>query len=514
MDFKNIRSLHLRIVTWLAIAACLVVGSGCGGGGDETAAPDGPATVDTDTQDNAPGPAEERPSATLPPFESARSRQTDPELQSQPAGPTKTEAAADDASSPLNTALSDEELKRNGLRKITGNHLTIITDLPPQPAIEELPAVFDRAVPHWCRYFRVAPKKVATWQVVAYLMKDDKRFRELGLLPEAIPPFNNGYAMPRRLWFFEQKSDYYRRHLLLHEGTHAFMFKVFGTCGPSWYMEGIAELLATHRWHEETLAMGYYPKRRQEVPLLGRIRMVRDEVAAGRAKSFHSIMAYDGRAFFLDKIPYGWSWAVCAFLDGHPKYQARFRDLPQSIHEDLSTQFRQTMNDEWRELNDEWRVFIHSIVHGHDLSRTAIDFQEGKPLPAEGHTAEIAADQGWQSSSVRLEAGQTYLFSANGRYQIASEPEIWWCEPGGVTIRYFDHQPLGILLAAIRPDQLALDSKDNTQQESRFQPVAIGLSTAWRPTQSGTLYLRINESPAELADNAGTLSVQIRELEE
>lgn len=496
----------------------LVTGGGCGDGDSRRGEDGGRDAVvaeanEADTTNAPESPATKPDQFALPAFD-----------ETPIAEPREDTASAVESETPAAQKKNDDELQQHGLRQIAGKHLTLITDVASRPAVEALPAVFDRAIEHWCRYFGIDAKQVADWHVVAHLMKDDRPFRELNLLPKSIPPFNNGYAMARRVWLFEQKSDYYRRHLLLHEGTHAFMFEVFGTCGPSWYMEGIAELLATHRWQNDVLTMGYYPKDRQEVPLLGRIRMVKDEVAAGRPQSFRSIMAYDGRAFFTNKTPYGWSWAVCAFLDGHPRYEERFRQLPRVLADtssdkgeaefDLSTKFRQTMDDDWPELNDEWQVFMRSITHGHDLRRTAIDFKKGKPLPAAGHDVEIAADRGWQSAAVRLEAGKTYLFAAKGRYQIAKEAETWWCEPGGVTIRYHNGQPLGKLMASIRPDAKTPEEGTAATPHPGFQPYGIGLNSAWRPAQSGTLYLRINESPADLGDNAGTLSVEIRELVE
>ena len=37
-----------------------------------------------------------------------------------------------------------------GIRRLTGKHLTLYTDLPTQREVDELPEVFDRAVPQWC----------------------------------------------------------------------------------------------------------------------------------------------------------------------------------------------------------------------------------------------------------------------------------------------------------------------------------------------------------------------------
>ena len=73
----------------------------------------------------------------------------------------------------------------------------------------------------------------------------------------------------------------------------------------------------------------------------------------------------------------------------------------------------------------------------------------GKP-----RSVTIAADRGWQSSGVWLEAGKSYHVTASGRYQIAAEKsndgeKAWPCEPGGVTIEYHDGRPLGMLLGAM-----------------------------------------------------------------
>jgi hypothetical protein len=98
-----------------------------------------------------------------------------------------------------------------------------------------------------------------------------------------------------------------------------------------------------------------------------------------------------------------------------------------------------------------------------------------------------------------------YRLTASGRYQVAKEPKIWWCEPGGVTIRYYQGRPLGILLAAVRPDQPAAGSTS-----ALLKPTVIGLGATLSPPESGTLFLKINDSAGELDDNAGELKVEVR----
>jgi hypothetical protein len=158
---------------------------------------------------------------------------------------------------------------------------------------------------------------------------------------------------------------------------------------------------------------------------------------------------------------------------------------------------------------------VANMEYGYDLVRSAVEFTPGKPLThnsprplGEGQGVRaftIAADRGWQNSGLRLEGGRKYRLTASGRYQVAKEPKIWWCEPGGVTIRYYQGRPLGILLAAVRPDQPAAGSTS-----ALLKPTVIGLGTTLSPPESGTLFLKINDSAGELDDNAGELKVEVR----
>src|SRR5262249_1903118 len=158
--------------------------------------------------------------------------------------------------------------------------------------IDELPQVFDAAVPLWCDYFGAAAAEMADWKIVGSVMKDKDRFIGAGLYPENLPEFPNGYNLGSQVWVYDQKSDYYRRHLLLHEGTHAFMLRWLGGAGPPWYMEGMAELLGTHRWEGGQLTLGIMPASKEEVPYWGRVKIVKDGAAARSGTSTLDIIKY------------------------------------------------------------------------------------------------------------------------------------------------------------------------------------------------------------------------------
>ncbi|MEX0712700.1 MAG: hypothetical protein WD278_10145, partial [Pirellulales bacterium] len=275
------------------------------------------------------------------------------------------------------------------------------------------------------------------------------------------------------------------------------------------YMEAVAELLATHRLVDGRPLLAQFPATRDEVAGWGRIKLVRDAVGQGRPLGLGDVLDYGPRAH-LENEPYGWCWAAAALLSGHPRYRDRFGRLPALVRQkDFNRRFRQLYDDDWNELTEEWQVFTGSLEYGHDLARWAIEFAPGEPLAAGGQRVSVAADRGWQSSGVRLEAGATYRLQATGRFQVAGGPPPWISEAGGVSIRYHRGRPLGMLLAAVRTQAGAGGKAAEGRPSGLLSPVAAGLSSTLTPAESGTLYLCINDSPAELADNAGSLEVLI-----
>jgi hypothetical protein len=270
-------------------------------------------------------------------------------------------------------------------------------------------------------------------------------------------------------------------------------------------MEGVAELLATHRWSEGKVTLPYFPPTAAEVPKLGRIEIVQTQFKAGHALYLRDVLALENR-HYLENEPYAWSWAAAAFLFGHPAYHERFQAmLKERARSDLNDRLKQIYADDARQLGEEWQVFIGELAHGYDFERTRLDFAPAKTTPDVNKPAKlsVAADRGWQNTGVRLEAGKRYKLKAGGRYTLARVPKPWTSEPGGVTIRYHRGLPLGILLAVVRPEDAAAGPSPF------FNPQAIGLGATIQPRQTGALYLRINDFAGELTDNAGAAEVTV-----
>jgi hypothetical protein len=400
-------------------------------------------------------------------------------------------------------AIDEAKAESQGIHKISGKKLTLYTEVG-GGEIDLLPGIFDQAFPQYCEYFHFLPGELASWGMRGFLMKDKNRFQQTGLLPGGLPDFLHGFSVGHELWIYDQPSDYYRRHLLLHEGVHGFMNTVLGGCGPTWYMEGMAEMLATHELKNGRLKLNYFPKNREEVPEWGRIKLIKDALADNRAESLRTVIK-GPRDLQKETELYAWSWAAAAFLDGHPRYRDRFRELYKHVRDrDFNGYVFKVFKKDWPELSEEWQVFCAGLEYGYDIARTVIDFTPGKPLPEKGAVVSVAADRGWQNSGIRLQAGEKYQLRASGRYQLANQPKIWWSESGGVSIRYYQGRPLGIMLAAVRPED-----PDENKPSAFLDPITVGLGTTLTPEKSGTLFLKINDSAAELDDNAGELRVEI-----
>lgn len=391
-----------------------------------------------------------------------------------------------------------------GVRVLDGKYVRLLTDLPASPTVDELPKVFDAAVPLWADYFHVDRGKLNGKRWLACLIVDRDRFAALGLMPADNPDFVNGYARDWEFWLMDQPSDYYRRHLLLHEGTHAFMQTQLGGCGAPWYMEGTAELLGTHQWRDGRLKLGVMPPDRESVPMWGRIKLVRDAAAEGKSWSLDRVLEVDNR-HELPTESYAWVWALSALLDGHPKFQARFRELQRNVRDpEFTKRFRKFFADDWDELVTEWQAYVAALDYGYDVPRMAIEMRDAVPVGEGSQRITIDADRGWQSTGWLLKAGERYHITSSGRYQIArdGDGQAWPCEPGGVTIEYHDGKPLGALVGA-------LQGAGQESDPSFARPAPFGLEATFQPTVDAVLYVRVNDSPAKLGDNAGELSVKI-----
>jgi len=221
--------------------------------------------------------------------------------------------------------IDPQRVEAAGIFVLRGKYITLYTDVrvaasgneeasenqtdPRQRWVE----LFDAAVPLWFEKFDIDRSLAKGYALSAIVMQDQQRFKQAGLIPDDLPRFPAGYSRGHEFWMYVQPDDYYTRHLMLHEGTHAIMNWFKGSTGPPWYSEGMAEWVALHDWDGEKLELAAKIPSVDDSKGWGRIGRIRKMVAANSALSLDDVFNIPPSGF-RDVKYYAWSWAACEFL--------------------------------------------------------------------------------------------------------------------------------------------------------------------------------------------------------
>ncbi|MEL6107990.1 MAG: hypothetical protein AAFU85_18345 [Planctomycetota bacterium] len=387
-----------------------------------------------------------------------------------------------------------------------GKHIVLRADTGSQESLRELVQAFDTAVPQWADFWGLSPSVLRNWRVDACLMTDVDRFRESGDLPRDIEvPF--GYALGNDVWVRKQSSDYYTRHLLLHEGVHALAINLFGGTGPSWYAEGIAELLSVHQEKGTRVLINRVPRTREEVPFWGRFKLMAGRRGVGGIPTIDRVLSYP-LDLKSDVESYGWSWAAAMLLTEYPEYRSGFLDAAKN-GEDRTIAFTKSLRDrlrtQWPIIQARWRLLTETLDYGFDWERERTELSMKDPLWDGTEIAStVTANQGWQSLGVRFAPGTRLVLRAGGRCTLADQPKPWISEPAGITIEYADGRPLGQLLLAKLPNA--------TTETKQLQPLPVGAvegNLEIEIKQHCWLVFRINDHLGRRGDNRGGYSITV-----
>lgn len=405
----------------------------------------------------------------------------------------------------LSTCVGADDLPE-GFQRLKGKYVDVITDLPIDAEIRSLPAVFDAAVPRWCEEFDMDLEDVADWHVEAFIMLRRDEFQKAGFIPSKLPAFPYGFQFGNQVWVVEQPSPYYRRHLLLHEGTHWFMNRKYGDHGPPWFMEGTAEWLGTHRWDGKNLTMGIVPKTKVEVEYWGRISLIQQQLTDGVAPSLEEILRYDSKAH-QNVEAYAWSWAAVIFLKNHPDTSQAFNELlEQKMTSDqtLTRWLFRKLQSQWPQIRREWNAMLTELEYGYDPGNGMLAVSRlAKPIGEKPVTLMLAANRTWQTPNVKIAEGDTIIIEANGEYSVGDNPKPWRCQPAGVTLEYYRGEPLGKLMMTVS------GTLDKEQYSQPIEVIAVGEQLKYTAKHDGELHFRINESNSGLGDNSGKVTVTI-----
>ncbi len=394
------------------------------------------------------------------------------------------------------------------LRTLDGRYARIVTDLPSTPATDALPAAIDAAVPQWIRFWRRPANCVDGWKMTVYVMGDKSDFQQQGLIPESLPDFPHGFQQGLQAWAVAQPSEYFTRHLVLHEAFHGFAGHVFGGVGPSWFAEGTAEMMATHKGAGPAVRVPTIPASREAVPYWGRFKLISQRRAEQRLPSLESVLRRRD-LLYREVEPYAWSWTAVVMMTMYPEYLQALIQASERATDD-SFSFTRTFQDQlapqWPAVLGRWHLLLEEFDYGYDMLRNRVDWDLQQPQwDLQPHSVQVAADRGWQSAGVRVAAGTKLRVTASGRYSLGHTPREWVCEPQGVTVRYHRGHPLGMVLAALVP----LQDVENGQLEP-LQIEAIGRQATITARRDSWLLFRIGDDPSQLADNSGVTTVNFR----
>ncbi|MFN6305110.1 MAG: hypothetical protein ACK6AT_04140 [Planctomycetota bacterium] len=392
-----------------------------------------------------------------------------------------------------------------GIKRFSKNQWTILTDLPIDQEIESWPSILDQALATWCQKWSIDPAVAKSWPLTIHCIGDRKLFEQAGLLDQ-VPAFDDGFQMADRVFLVEQPSNYYRRHLLLHEATHWIMYRAFGGGGAPWFMEGMAELEATHRLDKNILSLAIIPDRPESVPHWGRFKKLSDSIAANGVPKLKRIIYYGNeRQDRMDR--YCWSWAACVFLRNHPLYwpfldQSSTPPLDYSLK--LSKQFEKSLADRWDDVERDWKLFVDEFGFGYQPTSDLISIEESlrklETSEASQVSMQLDTTKGWQLLHLPFKQGQGVNITAQGIYVVqVRNQQAWESTPEGLTYRYHRHIPMGKLIGGFL-------SVDNDQPLEVFP---IGNRHEFKAPADGWLLLRINEPVVDRRDNSGLITIQV-----
>ncbi len=399
------------------------------------------------------------------------------------------------------SALADE------LFQLEGVFVDLTTDVESREEAETLVASLDSAVPQWISFWNLPADAATDWKIKAFVMRDKTRFLSQGLIPDRVPDFPFGYALGDSVWVLAQPSQYYTRHLLLHEGAHSFAFHCFGGAGPTWFMEGTAELLATHTGAGTAIKINQIPTSRDQVPYWGRFKKMAQVRAASSLPIIETVMTYPP-TLSGDVESYGWSWAAASMFSAYPDDRETFNLAAkngQDAGPEFNRQIHSRLSAQWPVVAAQWRLLTSDFDFGFDWDRERVELSTDDPMwDGQALKMSVRADRGWQSAGVLIPANANLEIKASGEVTLASDPKPWISRPAGITIQYNDGRPLGQLLARLLPTR--------TPRQGRFAPVAVetvGDGVTIAVPQHCWLLFRVNDEISDMANNDGAFDVTV-----
>jgi hypothetical protein len=264
--------------------------------------------------------------------------------------------------------------------------------------------------------------------------------------------------------------------VIQHECVHGFCHLTFGSTGPTWLSEGVAEL--GNHWREGDTAVQIDPR-------------VMAYLQNASPKRTLAEIAGPGREPAGTWQDYAWRWALCYLLANNPNYADRFRPLAVALMEGRpGVSFESVYGPMSREVSFEYDQFLAAVGDGYRADLTAWPWtSRARPLATGGDTrAKVKAAAGWQAAGVSVRAGAPYAIDAAGTWRTAKAGAA--CDADGDAGR-------GRLVGVVFHDYAI------------SPPIPLGVTAEFTAPCDGQLFLRCEDDWTQLADNDGQIEVTI-----
>jgi hypothetical protein len=261
-----------------------------------------------------------------------------------------------------------------------------------------------------------------------------------------------------------------------HEAVHAYCGQNFGTTGPTWYSEGMAEM--GQYWRKNDLSVQVHD-------------VVIEHLRRSEPKSLNAIVNGNDRTGDSWQN-YAWRWALCHLLATNPNYSANFRPLGLGLLHEKPVSFEQAYGHMAEEISFEYLFFLQHVCNGYRADLCAWDWKRKATALAAGttRTVKIVANRGWQPTGVLAKTDVDYELAATGTWKTAKEATKGLTADG-------DEQGSGRLIGVLFDDY------------KLSEPFDLGASKKFRPPSDGHLFVRCQDVWSGLGDNIGAVDVKI-----
>ncbi len=311
-----------------------------------------------------------------------------------------------------------------------------------------------------------------------------------------VPQSSNGSAIkPRKATIYSPNN----KRMLREQVVHAYLYQAYGSLGPDWLSEGLATLgrqlkQPVNEVSLESSLLAVLRKGRNRQSLK---QVIGEEASTENAEAekpsrrmSEKVLKMKAERRAAEKLAY--KWAFCYVLTNNRNYSRKFPEFASGLlTERPGASFSKSYGSVSKQLTFEYDQFTENVSNGYRTDLCAWNWSHRFKKLDKSSTEKIAvqAEMGWQPT-VSVEKGQSYEVAAKG---------TWRVDGAGTKTDADGVDNKGKLIAVIMDDY------------KLSEVIPIGKAGKFRAVTDGQLYMRCDEKWSALSDNAGKLTVFIRQ---